>query len=275
MSKNNHELYRNKFPRSNGYDPAWVMDNQMGPNALWLIEWISEEIELKPGMRVLDLGCGKSMTSIFMAKEFGVQVWSLDLWIHPDENWERIKEAGVDDLVYPIRVEAHSLPFARDFFDAVVSVDAYQYFGTDALYLRYISRFLKPGAKIGVAVPALTQEIGEVPEHLLKKQKNGACFWEDECICFQTAENWDKLWRRSNILSDVKVNALEDGWEYWRDFERVLEKNGKNIFPSVEEALTEDCGRYIGFIRATGTRKEDSSLMNLNDPSLISTLSEE
>ena len=35
---------------------------------------------LEPGMRVLDLGCGKGLSSIFLAKEFGVQVWAADLW---------------------------------------------------------------------------------------------------------------------------------------------------------------------------------------------------
>ena len=50
-----HVLYRSEFPRSNSYDPNWVMDNQMGPNALWLTEWLCREMDLKPDMRVLDL----------------------------------------------------------------------------------------------------------------------------------------------------------------------------------------------------------------------------
>ena len=32
-------------------------------------------------MKILDLGCGKGLTSIFLAKEFGVQVYATDLWI--------------------------------------------------------------------------------------------------------------------------------------------------------------------------------------------------
>ncbi len=44
------------FPRSARYDPAWVAENGMGPNVLWLTESLSERIELRPGMRVMDLG---------------------------------------------------------------------------------------------------------------------------------------------------------------------------------------------------------------------------
>ena len=64
-------------------------------------------------------------------------------------------------------VEAHDLPFAEGYFDAIVSVDAYHYFGTDALYLPYLSRFLAPGGHIGIVVPGLTTELDDgLPEHL-------------------------------------------------------------------------------------------------------------
>lgn len=38
MAKEPHILHRDSFPRSNTYDPEWVMDFQMGPNPLWLAE---------------------------------------------------------------------------------------------------------------------------------------------------------------------------------------------------------------------------------------------
>ena len=76
------------FPRSNAYDPAWVLDNNMGPHPLWLMEWLCERVELRPGMRVLDLGCGKALTSIFLAKEYRARVWAADWWIGPDNNCE-------------------------------------------------------------------------------------------------------------------------------------------------------------------------------------------
>ncbi len=68
----------------------------MGPNALWLLEWLCERLPLTPGMRVLDLGCGKAMTSVFLARELGVTVHDVDLWMDPDHNWRRAVEAGVE-----------------------------------------------------------------------------------------------------------------------------------------------------------------------------------
>jgi SAM-dependent methyltransferase len=276
MAQTNHVLYRSEFPRSNSYDPDWVMDCQMGPNALWLVEWLCKGMDLKPGMRVLDLGCGMAMTSIFLAREFDVQVWAADLWIGPDENWRRIEKAGVDGRVFPLRVESHALPFSEGFFDAAVSVDSYQYYGTDELYLGYLSRFVKPGGTIGIVVPALMREFeGGIPEHLTRKQSHGAPFWEDECICFLTAERWRGLWERSNRVDVTIVDEMPDGWKHWRDFEIEIERAGKNRFPSAAEALDADQGRYIGFVRAIGTRKEGGSPFNLYDAASIAELRSE
>ena len=62
------------FPRSATYDPAWMLENLMGPNAVWLAEALAQVMCLKPGMRVLDMGCGRAISSIFLAREFGLQV---------------------------------------------------------------------------------------------------------------------------------------------------------------------------------------------------------
>jgi cyclopropane fatty-acyl-phospholipid synthase-like methyltransferase len=107
------------FPRSAKYDPGWVIENMMGPNAMWLTESLSQVMKLEPGMRVLDMGCGRAISAIFLAKEFDLQVWANDLWIKADDNMARVRAAGVEDQVYPVQAEAHSLPYADGFFDAV------------------------------------------------------------------------------------------------------------------------------------------------------------
>ena len=67
-------LKRAEFPRSNKYDANRIIDDQMGLNPLWLTEWLCQNVDLHPGMRVLDLGCGKGLSILFLAKEFAVQV---------------------------------------------------------------------------------------------------------------------------------------------------------------------------------------------------------
>ncbi|WP_422926628.1 SAM-dependent methyltransferase [Singulisphaera sp. PoT] len=72
---------RDTFPRASAYHPDWIISAVSGAaNPLWLTEWLCEELDLKPGMRVLDLGCGRAMSSVFLNREFGVQVWATDLW---------------------------------------------------------------------------------------------------------------------------------------------------------------------------------------------------
>src|SRR5689334_5824435 len=105
-------LAKPRFPRASRYDARWIVENLMGPHVLWLAEYLCEAMDLKPGMRVLDLGCGKAISSIFLAKEFGVRVTAADLWVKPGDNARRIAAAGLSDRITPVHAEAHALPFA-------------------------------------------------------------------------------------------------------------------------------------------------------------------
>ncbi|MCD6518493.1 MAG: class I SAM-dependent methyltransferase, partial [Anaerolineae bacterium] len=181
-------LTRREFPRSSKYDPRWILENQMGPHPLWLTEWLCQDMDLHPGMRILDLGCGKGLSSLFLAQEFGVEVWATDLWIEATENYQRIKEAGLVKQVFPIHADARSLPYAEEFFEAIICVDAYIYFGTDDLYLDYLRRFVQPGGQIGIVVPGFMQELnGPLPAHLRP-------FWAQECWTWHTLHWWERHW---------------------------------------------------------------------------------
>lgn len=253
-SSTDHDLIRARYPRANAYDPAWVYANEMGPNALWLMEWLCGAVDLQPGMRVLDMGCGRAMTSIFLAREFGVQVWANDLWIAASDNWARIRAAGVDDRVFPIHAEAHALPYADGFFDAVLSVDSYQYYGTDDLYLGYIQRFLRPGGALGIVVPGLTHELPAtgVPAHLQS-------FWEPkECFSFHTCPWWRRHLDQSQVLDIEVADVLEDGWRDWSQFVAAQVAAGADTreWTAREgEQVAGDGGRYLGFIRVAGRRR--------------------
>jgi cyclopropane fatty-acyl-phospholipid synthase-like methyltransferase len=244
-----------RYPRSAGYDPRWVIDNTMGPQPLWLLEWLCSTIDLAAGARVLDLGCGTALTSVFLAREYDVQVVAADLWIDPSDNWRRIAAAGCADRVLPVRAEAHDLPFAESYFDAVVSVDAYHYFGTDQRYLGYLARFLRPGGPVGVVVPALVAELesDEVPEHLRP-------YWEPDFWTLHSPRWWRSLWQRSGVVDVDLAELLEDGWREWALWNEVCAEVSDREFVTdfagrEARMLRLDTGRNLGLARVVGRRR--------------------
>lgn len=244
------------YPRSGKYDPAWVMDNRMGPNVLWLAEALTQVMDLPAGARLLDLGCGRALSSIFLAKEFDVQVWAVDLWIAASANWKRICEAGVEESVFPLHCEAHALPFAEGFFDAIVSFDAYQYFGTDDLYLPYLAPMLRPGGRIGIVVPGLMQEIeGDLPAHLIP-------YWEPDFWCFHTSAWWARHWERSGLVDVEQSDTVPEGWKQWLHWDEICLEHGRPTAHDPTNAVTRreaemlraDAGAFLGFTRVVARR---------------------
>ena len=141
----------------------------MGPHPLWLLEELLETMPLAPGSRVLDLGCGRGATSVFLAKELGAQVCADDLWVPCADIETTLRNSGVIDAAWASNADARHLPFEDAYFDAIISIDAWEYLGTDDHFLPSLLRVLRPGGSIGVATPAMTvdpRELGRVPNHI-------------------------------------------------------------------------------------------------------------
>lgn len=238
-------LHSERFPRSAQYHPDWILAGVSGgANSLWLAEWLAEALELRPGMRILDLGCGRAASSIFLHREFGVQVWAADLWFSVSENFRRIRDAGVESGVFPLHADARSLPFAAEYFDAVVSIDAFPYFGTDDLYLGSFGRLLKPGGRLAIAGAGLVREMdGAIPEHLQS-------WWTPDLCCLHSATWWRRHWERTGLVEVELSDTLDEGWKFWREWIRtVAPQNAGEI-----GALDLDAGRSLGYVRVVARR---------------------
>lgn len=246
-TKNFHKVF---FPLSSKYDKGWIKCNSLGENVLYNLESLCEVIEFKPGMRVLDLGCGKAVSAVFLAKEFGVQVWAVDQYISPTENYQRIKEMSCEESVFPMRLNAKELPFPQNFFDAIIVVDSYMYFGTDERFTPYISQFLKPGGQIGIVDICFGKEINylvELPEFLRPH-------YQDKWYFVHSLEWWVKMWNKTGHL---KINAAEVvpqnefiKNEYISDF-----KNSKKN-DAIADALEQDKDGMINIFRMVAQRSE-------------------
>jgi SAM-dependent methyltransferase len=239
-----------RFPRSNNYAFDWIKEGAMGSNTLWMTEWLSERLELRPGMRLLDIGCGRAKSSIFLAREFGVRVWATDLWIAASENWQRIRDAGLEDCIVPLHADARALPFAAEFFDVITAIDCYPYFGTDDLYLNYLAQFVRPGGQIGIAGAGLVEELtGTVPVHLRD-------FWTQDLWAIHSASWWRRHWERTGIVEITASDTMPDGWKFWLQWHReVSPNNGHEI-----RTLEADAGQNLSYIRLVGRRREGVKL---------------
>ncbi len=244
-------LASERFPRASRYNPDWVLAGASGgANALWITEWLTAALNLKAGMRVLDLGCGQASSSIFLRSEFGVEVWAVDLWFSVSDNLQRIRDAGVDQGVFPLHADARALPFAQDFFDAIVCIDAFPYFGTDDLYLNYLARFLKPGGAIGIAGAGLMQEIeSSLPDHLRE-------WWSLDLWCLHSAAWWRRHWERTRIINIEVADTMPEGWQRWLDWHHVVAPDNATEIAALEA----DRGRYLGYVRVVGRRNGQTPL---------------
>nr|WP_240664310.1 methyltransferase domain-containing protein [Methanosarcina sp. MSH10X1] len=238
-------MVRLALKKSSKYGTDFLKENMMGPNSIKILEEMAESLKIEKGMRILDLGCGRALTSIFLAKEYDVTVFATDLWISATENYERIRSMGLEDKIIPIHAEAHDLPFANEYFDLAICVDAYHYFGIEENYLTdHFAPPVKKGGQIAVAVPGLKKEFTDgVPAELQP-------YWiEDMSLTLHSRDWWYDLWKKSDSVSIQEckeLNCLEDAWQDWlscdNDYARrdigMMEAEGGNYYNLVSIIAT-------------------------------------
>lgn len=218
------------------FDFEFLKDNMMGPNSVRILEELCKDLELKPGARIMDLGCGKGLTSIFLAEEFDVQVFATDLWITATENDARFRERGLDGRVIPIHADARNLPYAEGFFDGIVSVDSYYYFGTGEGFVdKYMAPLVKKGGFLAVAMPGLRKEFdgGIVPPELLP-------YWQED-MNFHSAAWWKELWSKEKAIEVTQSRSMDCHKKAWEDWLKCDNPYAKSDIGFIEA----DGGRYI------------------------------
>ena len=75
------------YPKSSRYDTPALRAMMMGPNPVKLLEELMAGIALAPEAHVCDLGCGRGLTSVFLAREYGLRL-----------NNSPLKRAGFDPI---------------------------------------------------------------------------------------------------------------------------------------------------------------------------------
>jgi SAM-dependent methyltransferase len=196
-----------------------------GPNGIRQSEELASHFTITKDMRILDLGCGKGLSALYLVQAHGAEVFATDLYADPTENHERFQSLGIADKIVPMTVDAtQPLPFAKGYFDVIFSVGAYNMFGDNEAMLPKLIPYVKKGGYIAVAFPGLKYDFGDnVPPEMQP-------FWAvpDVARCVRGIEWWKDLFGKAKGLEIVNISEMACHDIAWKEYLA-------NLRPSVEE----------------------------------------
>lgn len=198
--------------RSGKYDKTMVRKCMAGPNALYLTEELTDSMDIKPGTLVLDLGCGRGLSSVFLAKEYGADVYAVDKNVYASETCMMLRDMGLDGHVFPIQADAASLPVPNGIIDTLVCVNAYHNFGMEAGFFETrIKPALKEDAQVGFVL------LGRDKDFVYKDDDN-------ENPVFWTMDEW-KHWFESEGIDVHICEQLRSTQRAWKEWMTVASPN--------------------------------------------------
>lgn len=229
------------YCKSEKYNTPALQAKFMGPNPVKLEEELLLNHRIPDGAVVCDLGSGQGLTSVFLAKEYGFTVYAADLWSDPEENRKFFDAMGLDrEQIVPVKADATALPFEKEFFDAVVSTDSYNYFGRDGRYLdEKLLPFVKSGGYIYIAVPGMKKDCHDAlpPELLLS--------WTPEQLDYlHDVDYWREIVGKCQGAEVLSVQEMESNEEVWADW--LKQENEYAV--SDRKSMEAGGGKYLNFI---------------------------
>ena len=230
-----------KYAKTAKYDIEMINQKIMGPNPLKLEEELMRDNRVRTGAIVMDLGSGQGITSVFLVKEYGFKVYATDLWSDAKENQKFFAEMGLtEEEIVAVKADATDLQYEKEFFDAVVSTDSYNYFGRDADYLdEKLLPFVKRGGYIYIVVPGMKKDCHtDIPKELLLS-------WTPEQLDYiHDIEYWKSIVSQSKNSEIISIYEMESNEECWNDWIRCDNKYAINDRKAIEAGA----GKYLNFI---------------------------
>lgn len=231
-----------KYELSKKYCTENLMKKIMGPNPIKLEEELMQGHKIKKGAVVCDLGSGQGITSVFLAKEYGFKVYASDLWSDPDENQKFFTEMGLTkDEIIAVKADAENLDFDKNFFDAVISTDSYNYFGRYEKYLdEKLLPYVKSGGYIYISIPGMKKDCHDnLPKELLLS------WTPDQLEYMHDVEYWKNIVSKCTGADVIEVSEMESNDEVWADWL----KQDNEYAVGDRKSMEAGGGKYLNFIK--------------------------
>lgn len=213
----------------------------MGPNSMRLLEELTTQLgDFFKGARVMDMGCGQGLSSLYVAKELGVkQLFCVDLWVSANDMQANFEKWGTDDICVPIHADAREMPFPDGFFDVITTVDSYHYFGGEmGFFAEKIWPYVKKGGYFMMCVPGLKKEFEDGVPAVMSEWAG------DEVSMFHSCDWWERVltcgaedveWIRS-----FESSVEKEAWEEWF-------ASGHEYAVRDKEFFDKGIGEYLNF----------------------------
>lgn len=230
---------RDQYPELLGYSRDECYQDFFGGGGLYLAARMFRTMRLQPKNIVLDLGCGKGATSMFLAKHFGVQVIALDLWTSADFLEEKFMKQGVRNHITPIQMDAtEPLPFSENYFDAIFCMNSFSFYGGNVDFLQHLLKHLKPGGQLCIGSEALSTEFTEeqvdhpplVYSFKLPAPNGHVNVFDDDFKKQHTPEWWVNLFQSSGLLEVEFCQELEDADVLYEELVRYEHEHNLDPF---------------------------------------------
>jgi SAM-dependent methyltransferase len=220
---------RSQYPELDDYTRDEIFADAMGGGALFLAVRMARTMNLQPGEVVLDLGCGKGSTSVFLAKHFDVNVVAVDLWIPAAFLADRFSAEGYRHRIVPLHLDVtQDLPFAQGYFAAIFCMNSLSFYGGSIDFLQHLLKHLKPGGVFCVGMETLSQDF--TPEQLqnppsvynytLLPPNQHVNVWDDDFSKMHSPGWWEDLFLRSGLLDVEECFELRDAVTIYEDHVR-------------------------------------------------------
>jgi SAM-dependent methyltransferase len=200
---------------SYSWNQVYGHGDNMAPGGLFLAARMARGLGLRGGEIVLDLGCGRGDSSIFMAQAYGARVVAVDLWVEATERARKIERVGCRCSVLPLRLDARSeLPFGQSYFDAIFCMQAFHSFGGTQRALKRLLGYLRPGGRMCVGGTCFNEEFpeGRLPD--VYRQTDG---WDAEYSKYHSPLWWRSHFENSGLVEVLECEELEEGVVMWED----------------------------------------------------------
>lgn len=230
-----------EYIRSQKYNTIELQTKIMGPNPIKLEEELLSDCKVSRGSVVCDLGSGQGLTSVFLVKEYGFTVYATDLCSDPVENQKFFNKMGLSNQqIIPVKADATNLPFEKEFFDAIISTDSYNYFGRDPEFLdKKLLPYVKHGGYIYIAFPGMKKDChNDLPSELLLS-------WTPEQLDYMhDLTYWKNIIGFCKGAKVISISEMESNEEVWNDW--LKQENPYAI--SDRKAMNAGGGKYLNFI---------------------------